>query len=185
MGTARYLLALAGLAIAVPLAGQEVDSALEELEVLARGWTEDGRLSEYPPPLAARVDAAQALADDLGTLAALQVLIATREEAWDLLFDAALALANAQERAELEAATEEFALLQAVEDAARASGTWTLDDVAEFSERRRVVRSGGDSRRLRGEGPSARGEPLTPVLVGGGPNALRNDSTAPSAGERA
>ena len=178
MGTARYLLALAGLAIAVPLAGQEVDSALEELEVLARGWTEDGRLSEYPPPLAA-----QALADDLGTLAALQVLIATREEAWDLLFDAALA--NAQERAELEATTEEFALLQAVEDAARASGTWTLDDVAEFSERRRVVRSGGDSRRLRGEGPSARGEPLTPVLVGGGPNALRNDSTAPSAGERA
>ncbi len=141
MGTARYLLALAGLAIAVPLAGQEVDSALEEFEVLARGWTEDGRLSEDPPPLAARVDAAQALADDLGTLAALQVLIATREEAWDLLFDAALALANAQERAELEAATEEFALLQAVEDAARASGTWTLDDVAELSERRRVVRS--------------------------------------------
>ena len=63
------------------------------------------------------------------------------EEAWNLLFDAALALANAQERTALEAATEEFALLQAVEDAARASGTWTPDDVAELSERRRVVRS--------------------------------------------
>ena len=48
MGPARYLLALAGLALAVPLAGQEVDPALEELEVLARGWSEDGRLSEVP-----------------------------------------------------------------------------------------------------------------------------------------
>ena len=72
MGPARYLLALAGLALAVPLAGQEVDPALEELEVLARGWSEDGRLSEYPSPLAARVDAARALADELGTLAAVQ-----------------------------------------------------------------------------------------------------------------
>ena len=145
MGPARYLLALAGLALAVPLAGQEVDPALKELEVLARGWSEDGRLSEYPSPLVARVDAARALADELGTLAAVQVAIATAEaaweEAWNLLFDAALALANAQERTALEAATEEFALLQAVEDAARASGTWTPDDVAELSERRRVVRS--------------------------------------------
>ena len=128
MGPARYLLALAGLALAVPLAGQEVDPALKELEVLARGWSEDGRLSEYPSPLAAR-----ALADELGTLAAVQVAIATAEaaweEAWNLLFDAALALANAQERTALEAATEEFALLQAVEDAARASGTWTPDEV--------------------------------------------------------